>query len=756
MNKTRMKWIFSSCILMILFIVFGVFNLIYDASQESTDIVIYHTNDMHGNVNSIWNDGSLSRIGLDMIKNIKDNTPNSILVDCGDAIWGTQFAKDNKGLNIINMMNATGFDVMALGNHEFDYGLEALINCVKNAKFPIISANTYKDGNIFLNNISNCNGENLVLEIAGKKIGFFAITTEETSKTTIPANIEGIEFKNEIEISKSEVKKLKKQNVDLIVAITHVGVDISSKITSKEIAKKVSGIDIIIDGHSHTEYVGEENGVVITQTGIGLSNLGKITIKFKNPAPEIKAFLMSANELEHTAVPDPSISKLYDNIYSKISPLLEKIVGKINNTLYGGTYNGVNISRLAETNMGDFICDAMLESGKDLLKEAEFKSLPIVAFENGGAVRSKISSGYIKMDQIFNIFPMDNRLSVQIITPKVLYQVLERGVGKLLAPASHGGHFLAPFGGFPQVSGIKFEVDPSQDPYDYSKDTPGKRIKNIKIINNGNKTEEPLLRDDNQTKIVFLFNDYGLYEFPALKNIEVVLKGDYLYNVVSNYVSKLTYQNGGEFSYPYFNERIKINKKYFRDLTFNCELNLKDDTGSLPFSTVILSIDNGEEKTYKADENSKIILENLPSGAHIIKLKYDNKSQEVYINNEIGMKNNTVNFTDKFFNDISSVSNLIGQIPYNVDLESENIIKFARNSYESLNNLQKTKVLNYKKLLYAEKELQIINLDKNNIISKINSDKNFLIIFSVFIILFCMFALLAFKIKFKIKLKKRP
>lgn len=750
MNKENIKWA-AVLLWWLIFtvIICGIFTVML-AIPGNDDIVIYHTNDMHGNVSSLQDDeNTLTRIGLDMVKSIKDNTPNSILVDCGDAIWGTQFAKSNKGLDIIDMMNAVGYNCMALGNHEFDYGLDALLTCAKRANFPVLSANTYQDGKLLLNNINGNNGENFILEVAGKKIGFFCLTTRETCRITLPQNLDRIEFKDEIETAKLQVQKLKSENVDIIVAITHMGIDASSEVTSKDVAKKVSGIDMIIDGHSHTEYIGEENGVIITQTGIGLSCLGKIVVKFKNFKPEITASLISASEAGQIAVPNSEISKMYDNIYSEISPSLEKVVGKIKNTLYGGTYNGINISRLTETNMGDFICDAMLESGKNILKDTQFKDIPIVAFENGGAVRNKIDGGYIKMDQIYSLFPLDNRLSIQIITPKILYQILERGVGKLISPSEQNKFFIGAFGGFPQVSGIKFEVNPLLEPYDYEKNLGGKRVQSIKIFDATVKTEKLLSRDDDKTKIAFIFNDYALYEFPSIKDIEIAFKGDYLYNIVSDYISNLTYENGGEFFYSGFNDRIIIQREFFKDSVFDSELILKDDTGKLNMVSVYVSIDASEEKLYQSDENAKIILKNLPSSGHIIKVRYGDKTQEIYINNEIGMKNNTVEFSDKFLSDISNVSNLIGQIPYDITKELENLIRFSRYSYDNLSEEQKSKILNYKKLQDAEERLRIINgeAEPNNIISQIRSNRAFLTITAVSVFILGMIVIYIFKTK---------
>lgn len=732
MTKKSTKYASLLCVITIVAIVFGCLTIML-ADKSTDDIVIYHTNDMHGNVGSVWEDENLKKIGLDMIKSMKDNTPNSLLVDCGDAIWGTQFAKANRGLDIIDMMNAAGYDCMSLGNHEFDYGQDALLDCVRRAKFPVLSANTYKNGKVLLDGINGNNGQTYILEIAGKRIGFFGLTTEETSRITTPENLDGIEFRDEIEIAKLQVQKLKSEKVDIIIAVAHVGIDSSSKTTSKDIARKVSGIDAIIDGHSHTEYIGKENDTVITQTGANLSCLGKITIKFGSNKPEILASLIPAKEVGMLTVADNNITKMYNDLYSKISPSLERIIGKIQNTLYGGTYEGVNISRFAETNMGDFICDAMLDAGKEILKGSEFEDIPVVAFENGGAVRSKIDNGYIKMDQVYSLFPLDNRLSIQIITPKILYQLLERGVGKLTFTANKELLFSGAFGGFPQVCGMKFEINPSLEAYNYNKNTGGKRVQNLKILDSNNRTEQLLLREDNQTKIAFIFNNYALYEFPQIKDIEPAFIGDYLYNVVSGYIAKLTYESGGEFFYPGFQGRISITLDSFESPAYDSEITLKDETGKLSLVSVNVSIDGGEERAFKADENAKITLKNLPSSKHIIRVRYGDKIQEIYINNEIGIKNNTVEFKDKFWSDISSVSNLIGQIPYDITKNEENLIKFARSSYDNLNEKQKDKILNYKKLQEAEENLRLMGGEtvENNILCKITAHKIFLTILSV-------------------------
>ena len=156
---------------------------IISAEGEENVITIYHTNDMHGQVGSTYTNGVLSQIGLDYIKTAKEKTNNSILIDAGDATQGTPMGKFSKGLDIVELMNATGYDLMTLGNHEFDYGKDAVLEIAKSAKFPVVSANTLYNGDVFLKDINNNNGCNFIKEINGKKIGFFGITTSKAWTT---------------------------------------------------------------------------------------------------------------------------------------------------------------------------------------------------------------------------------------------------------------------------------------------------------------------------------------------------------------------------------------------------------------------------------------------------------------------------------------------------------------------------------------------------------------------------------------------
>lgn len=693
-------------------------------AKGNNKVVIYHTNDMHGNVNSIYKNGILTQIGLDVIKSMKDNTPNSILIDAGDALQGSPLGKYSKGLDIIKLMNAATYDCMTIGNHEFDFGSKAVKECVKAANFPVVSANIYEEGELFLKDVSIGNGKDFIKEIQGIKIGFFGITTSETTKTTIPENLENIEFKSELQTTKQEVEKLKSEGVDLVIGILHVGETNSGNIiTSNEIARIVPGIDVIIDGHSHTKTTKKINNTVIAQTGVNSSNIGKLQIEFDDKKNiSINSQILSVAEVARNFTPDKSITKLYNELYSNFSGELEKVVGRTENVLYGGSYNSINISRFIETNLGDLICDGMMKEGKELLKDTEYSNLPMVAFENGGAVRSKIDAGYIRMIDVLNVLPLDNRLSVQIITPSKLYKMIERGVGKLKRIEENSGKLAGPFGGFPQISGIRIECDISNIPYNYETDEEGNRVTKISLFNETTKKEiKQLSREDNTSEIILLCNDYTLYEFPSIMNEEIKYKGGYLSDVLYKYISEITFKNNGKFNLPVNDQRVKIKRNNEHLENYSGKVTVKDSYGILRSCAIKTNLDGKTDAEISTDENGILQIDNLSFGEHIIKLKYKDLAGEVYLNNELDINNMSICLINNTDYNTASVSNIISQIPYEITLESSNILKFARNSYDDLSDNEKSKVMNYHKLKKSEEKMlqvknqQIFNSEKYNI-----------------------------------------
>ena len=205
------------------------------AQEETADcapavVTIYSTNDIHGVVAESPDDGM---IGLPQVAGIAASTENSILLDAGDATQGASFATVDNGAYVIDVMNAAGYAAMAAGNHDFDYGAESLLANAEKAQFPILSANTLKDGKPLLDH-------HIIIEKAGYQIGVIGLTTASTSTSTNPAKLQGVTFENEIETAKAEIGEIA-DSVDAIVLVTHLGDNaLATDVTSQQLLEDLS------------------------------------------------------------------------------------------------------------------------------------------------------------------------------------------------------------------------------------------------------------------------------------------------------------------------------------------------------------------------------------------------------------------------------------------------------------------------------------------------------------------------------------
>jgi len=286
-------------------------------------ITILHTTDMHGRI--LEEDGGmgLGKLNTKIVQMKKEN-PNTILLDVGDAIQGSEIAKDSKGESIIKLMNAMKYDVMAVGNHEFDYGYRRLLEIKDMANFPMISGN-----------ISNEYGKKdfkpyIIKEVDGIKIGIFSVITPDTQYATSPKNIEGITFLDPTIASREIVRQLKDKEVDMIVGLTHIGISKRGNYSSIDIAKNVKGIDIIVDGHSHKELdkglkVGD---TLIVQSGKYTENLGIVDIKFLGSRIISKKARLFGKDEAVELEEDKEIKKLIDEIIEENKQKSAEVTGK--------------------------------------------------------------------------------------------------------------------------------------------------------------------------------------------------------------------------------------------------------------------------------------------------------------------------------------------------------------------------------------------------------------------------------------------
>ena len=222
--------------------------------------VILHTNDVHGEISLYAKVAALK-------KDYQAQGADVILADAGDYIQGTPYVSDSKGASAVDLMNAAGYDIATFGNHEFDYGFDNLVKLMGDAKFKVI-------GNIRYNGKPTFNDTTIIKTSSGLKVGFLGLTTPETSTKAHPAKIQGVTFMAKDELYKfasDEAALLRKDGADVVIALTHLGVDPESEPNrSADVYANSKGIDFIIDGHSHTVMTKGENNEPIQSTGTKL------------------------------------------------------------------------------------------------------------------------------------------------------------------------------------------------------------------------------------------------------------------------------------------------------------------------------------------------------------------------------------------------------------------------------------------------------------------------------------------------------
>lgn len=592
-------------------------------TQTTDEVVIFHTNDMHGSV--AYSEGSC--IGLDRVAALKDQTENSILVDAGDATQGVPFASLTKGADVIDVMNEAGYDLMAAGNHEFDYGTDQLLRNAEAADFPILAANVYKDGEPLL----DCH---TVIEVADKSIGFFGITTAETATATNPEGIKGVEFRDEVETAKHEIDELSELSVDAIIAVTHIGEYTNVPCDSTKLAEEISQecpdkLTAIIDGHSHTLEDKVVDDILIMQTGTALSNVGKLTLSFDdNGDVSAAGTLISCDEAE-SITPKQSVTDKINAVNESQKDILSQEVCKLDNSLWGGTIDGIADPRLVETNLGDFAADAYKDAAERFIANAQgmdkYDKVPVVAVENGGGIRSTIHNGTVTKGDLVNTFPFSNTLIMKEITPKTLFEMLEVSVGSITDQDKETGLLTGqPEGGFLQVSGIMFSYNPSAEA--------GSKVTEVML--EGSST--PLDRNDDTTPLVLVANNFimnGGSGYSMLASIEQLGEIGGELETVEAYAIAQANASNNTLSGDNIKGRINIDGEYVKKDYTAKVLVLNDDETPAVDAEVSYYVDGVYTGTGVTDSDGYLSI-TVADGPHGVSLAAD--QQQIYINNYTG------------------------------------------------------------------------------------------------------------------------
>ena len=438
--------------------------------SEEKDTVILHTNDVHGRIveeKGVIGDAKLATV---IEQERAKSNQTTLVVDAGDAFQGLPISNSTKGEARAEILNQMQYDAMAVGNHEFDFGLDEAKKYKEILKFPLLSSNTYVNG-ARLFEASTIVDKDKTVE--GDEFVVIGVTTPETATKTHPKNVKGVTFTDPIsEVNKviEEVQaKARAEGKDYkhYVVLAHLGVDTTTPVewrgsTLAEALSKnprLKGKRVtVIDGHSHTvESTTYGDNVTYNQTGSYLHNVGKITYKSRqllgNPTqiPAADAKKLPAN---------PTVEKLVKDIKQKYDA--ENAVEIVSNSPVELNGDRENV-RVRETNLGNVVADSLYQYG-----QTGFSHPTDIAVTNGGGLRETIAKGKpITKGNVIAVLPFGNTISQIQVTGQQVLDMFEKSLGSILQVDKdgkkvldeNGQPLLEPSGGFLQVSGVKVYYD---------------------------------------------------------------------------------------------------------------------------------------------------------------------------------------------------------------------------------------------------------------------------------------------------------
>lgn len=396
---------------------------------DSTQLTILHTNDMHG----FFIEGAYDGMGAAKLaayyESVKASNPNTLILDAGDATQGHNLVTLSEGENAMPILNALGYDAMTAGNHEFDYGQDQLLDNIALADFPVLAANIKdEDGNDFLTPY-------VLKEVDGLTIAIFGLATPETKYKSHPDNTLGLTFDDPIEVAQTLVPMLRDQ-ADVVIGLVHLGDE--GTMTSVALAEMVEGIDLIIDGHSHSAY---ENGNTVNETlivsaGEKTKNVGRVDMTLVEGEITATVASLFTKDQSLELIDNAEVADLVAAIEEENAVIENEVVATAPYDLNGER----EFVRTGETNLGNMITEALLDiSGAD------------VALTNGGGIRASVAMGEVTKGDILTVLPFGNTVRVIEVTGADLIAALENGLAT----------YPEPLGAFPHIAGMMVEFDSS-------------------------------------------------------------------------------------------------------------------------------------------------------------------------------------------------------------------------------------------------------------------------------------------------------
>lgn len=437
------------------------------AAEGDFNLTVMHTNDTHANVEAVAKRATL-------VKQIRADHKNNLLLDAGDVFSGTLYFNQYTGQVDLEFMNLLKYDAMTFGNHEFDLGATSdghlgLTEFIKKAEFPFVSTNVDFSKDPLFAGLQNkeysstaANGEiynGIIKEVGGEKVGIFGLTTAETVDISSPNDVA---FTDYVAAAKEAVAAFEKAGVNKIIALTHIGYDDAAKYDNDLLlAEKVPGIDVIVGGHTHTkldapkELTVDGKPVLIVQANEYNKFLGQLDVSFddKGIITDHTGVLHDVAAVETSDAETAALLKPYADSIEKVK---NTSTGKVaEEALNGG--RGLWGVRAGETNLGNLITDGMLATAKKIDAET------VIAMQNGGGIRASVDAGDITVGEVLTVMPFGNALAIASVTGAEVKSLLEHAVDE----------FPKEKGAFLHVSGLKYTFDGTAEA--------GKRVLSVQV-----------------------------------------------------------------------------------------------------------------------------------------------------------------------------------------------------------------------------------------------------------------------------------
>lgn len=515
-----MRKVFTLLCLITVLVIAGVVSA---QDEETFALTIIHSNDTHAAHQPNGDGDGGVAIQSAVINQIRGEVENSLLLDAGDRFSGTLFHTVYLGADQVQVMNLLGYDAMALGNHEFDNGDDVLAEFINGVEFPMLAANLDVTNSTELNNLVE---PYVIIEVNGEQIGVIGLVTADTVEIANPG--ENVIFSDDYAGSaNAAAAELTEQGVNKIIVLTHTGFSVD-----EAFIVNLENIDVVLGGHSHTLFSNQNTGsageypvvfetangstVYYGQSGANNLYLGRMDVEF-DAEGNIVAAEGDSIFLSRYIAPDEEAADLIAELFTEVEALVLEPSGATTEIELVGDRS---VCRIEECVLGNLIADAMRSNtGAD------------IAIMNAGGIRANIDAGDISLGAMLTVQPFGNLTSTFEATGADIIAALENGVSTVVA--TDGVVERTDLQGrFPQVSGIRYTFDPTQEA--------GSRIVSVEVLNDDG-SYSPI--DEAATYSVatnnFVRNGGDGYEIFATNAIAPYDFGEVDYQVTRNYLVSL-------------------------------------------------------------------------------------------------------------------------------------------------------------------------------------------------------------------------